>query len=135
VTVDSSKFNTAFGFCLSLSLEQFDGLRYIGVEHDRVRERWVAKFCSTRPGGCTLGASDLDYLVEVMKRQIRRYRTACDKGCVASMAATLNMIFEAIFDQIERCVASLYIRTLGTISESVSDGIQVRTTDDIFTRP
>lgn len=99
----SSKFKMSHCFCLSFTLEQFEGVRYIGLEHDRISNCWTAKFCSAKPGACTLGVAGLDYFLEQMKRQIQRYRAACDRNCLASIGTSLDIIFWAIFDVIERC--------------------------------
>ena len=99
-----TQFKFGIGFCLILSLEPFNRLRYIGFQNDRFSDRWTAQFCAARPDACTLDAADLDQFLDVMKRQIRRYRAACDKRCLATIAGSLEPMFWAIFDLIERCL-------------------------------
>lgn len=89
-------------FSLALTLEPFEALRYIGASYDP--DRWVAKFCASRPGACTLDAADLDCFLELIKRLLRTYRAACHKGCPLTIAATLDMLFWTIFDLAERCL-------------------------------
>lgn len=99
-----SRFDFCFGFSLALTLEPFHRLRYIGVDHDPTCDRWTAKFCASRPGGCTLDITDFDHCLEMIERLIRRYRAASDKGCPATIAASLEKLFWTILDPFERCV-------------------------------
>lgn len=96
------RFDHCPDFSLALTLKRFEALRYIGASYDPTADRWVAKFCASRPAACTLDAADLDCFLELIKQLLRTYRAACDKGCPLTTAASLDMLFWTIFDLAER---------------------------------
>lgn len=65
---------------------------------------WTSRFCGSEPGACTLGLSETANLIQAAERLVRRHRAACISGVDHAIIASLEALFFAFFDAIERCL-------------------------------
>jgi hypothetical protein len=96
-------FKTRFCYILTFTADQV-ALALGQVGRDAALRRWPSRFCRSERGGCTLGASDAEALVMAIERLTRRCLAARRAGVERAIVASLEPLFQAIFDPIERCL-------------------------------